>query len=272
MRTVVVTLVTALAACGSSNNHSSADAPKTADAKMFMDAPPFMDAPAAQAFTCYGKSQPTTAANPITVAGMTQELTTSGPMNVPMVTVAAYKVGTTAALSTVTSDSTGAFTTGNLNTGGAPLDGYIKASKGTTYRTTYLFTPNPLVANLMSTPVLMVSPGTFDTVAVVTGNTQDDQANGALIVTVADCQLHPLTGATLSVKQGGNEVGTQYDLSQLSPTAAGFFLVFNVPDGQTQISATYQGMSFPAHTVVAHKASGGLGTLTLSAVQPGPTS
>jgi hypothetical protein len=273
MRILVVPLVGALWACGSSNNKSSADAPpKNPDAKVFMDAPAQMDAPAMGAFSCYGKSQPTTAANPITVAGKTQELSTSGPVTAGMVTVVAYKTGTTAPLSTVTSDATGAFTTGNLNTGGVPLDGYIKASKGTTYRTTYLYTPNPLVANLMSTPVLLVTEATFGTVATITGNTQDDTANGALIVTVADCMLNPLTGATLSVKQGGNDVGTQYDLGQLSPTAAGFFVVFNVPDGATEISASYQGMNFPAHTVVAHKRTGGLGTLTISAVQPGPTS
>jgi hypothetical protein len=270
MRSLNMLIVVLVAACGGGSSKPSIDAPRpdaaAPDAKVFMDAPAGgMD------FSCYNAQAPATADNPITVAGTTTELSTGGAMAAGMVTVAAYKTGSGTVLSTVTSNAQGVFTTGNLTTGGVPLNGYLKASKGTTYRTTYLYPPNPLAKNLTEAPVIMVTDATFGTVALVAGFSQDDSTNGALVVTVADCKLNPLTGATLSVKQGGTEVGDKYDLSQLSPMAAGFFIVFNVPDGATQISATYQSMSFPAHTVMSHKSAGGLGTVTVSAVQPGFT-
>jgi hypothetical protein len=49
--------------------------------------------------------------------------------------------------------------------------------------------------------------------------------------------------------------------------------VLNVPDGATEVSASYNGMTFPTHTVVAHKkpnGGGAMGTITATAVPPGP--
>jgi hypothetical protein len=267
-----------VAACGS-NNNTPADASKTfmdAPPKVFMDAPPkvFMDAPPVNYdFTCFGLTPPTTAADPVTIAGTTDTFSTNGPSPLGSVTVESYKVGNATALDTKVSDmTTGAFTTGNLATGGTPLDGYVKASL-TAYRTTFLYPPNKVVANLAAVPVPMISDATFMQLNQLVQ--QQDATNGVLLLTIADCALMPISGGTLTVKQGNASVGTVLDVGQLTMQSAldGLYLVANVPDGDTTIGASYSTMTFPSHVVTAHKKpsdANAEGTLTVSAIVPGP--
>jgi hypothetical protein len=267
-----------VAACGS-DNKGTADAGKTfmdAPPKVFMDAPPkvFMDAPPKNYdFTCFGMAAPTTAADPVTIAGTTDEFSMNGGTALGGVTVETYKVGTATALDTKTSDATlGTFTTGNLVTGGVPLDGYIKASL-TAYRTSYLYPPNKVVANLAAVPVPLISDANFSQLNALVS--QQDATNGVLFLTVADCALTPISGATLTVKQGNSDAGTVLDLGSLTGQSAldGLYLVANVPDGDTTIGASYTTMTFPSHVVAAHKKpadTNAEGTLTVSAIVPGP--
>jgi hypothetical protein len=258
-----------IAACGSDNKNTP-DAhivvPDAApDAKVFMDAPP-----PTYDFSCYQQVEPTTAADPVTVAGTTDTVSQAGLAAIGGVTVDFFKTGTATSLGTVVSDAVaGTFTSGNLATGAVPLDAYVRATLAT-YRTTYLYPPNKVVANLANVPVPMISTSTFALLQSLAQVTQDDNNNGALFVAVTDCALMPIDGATLSVKQGATEVGTQFDLGAVAAQAAGSFVVLNVPDGATDISATYNNMTFPAHTVMAHKKVANTGSLTASAVRPGP--
>ena len=266
-----------VAACGS-DNKGTADAGKTfmdAPPKVFMDAPPkvFMDAPPVNYdFTCFGMPDPTTAADPVTIAGTTDEFSMNGGTPLGGVTVETYKVGNATAVDTKTSDATlGTFTTGNLVTGGVPLDGYLKTAK-TGYRTTYLYPQKKVIANLAGVPVPMMSHATFMQLNQFVGQT--DATNGMLLITVADCAFTPIAGATLTSKQGNTNAGSILDLGQLTGQAAldGLFIVSNVPDGDTTIGASYGTMTFPSHVVAAHKIPDNAadGTLTVSAVVPGP--
>ncbi|MDB4954993.1 MAG: hypothetical protein JWO36_2562 [Myxococcales bacterium] len=266
----------ALAACGSNNNPVTVDAkdidaPRQIDAKIFMDAPPPM-----YDLTCFGVTPPTTADATVTVSGTTETFNQSGMLQaVTSVVLDTYKTGVVAPLNSVTSSATdGTFTTGTLVTGGTPLDAYAKTTK-TGYRTTFLYPPSPITKSLTMVPVPIISTALWTFAAsALPPPAQDDTNNGVLFVTVADCALTPITsGATLSVKQNNANVGQINDLGALLPAAAGIYLVTNVPDGATSISAVYNGMNFPAHTVLAHKQPNGMntvGTLTVSAVKPGP--
>lgn len=263
----------ALAACGS--DKAAPDAPvvihdsPTADTPPPVDAPP--DAPAYD-FTCFGMPNPTTAADPITIGGTTETLSQSGVQTLANVAVGIYKSGVVAPVDSQTSSAQGTFTSGNIVTAGMPFDGYIKATLAT-YRTSYLYPPNPATANVAGVPVILFSSATFDQLASLTGNTQDDTNNGVLFLTTTDCANKPIDGATLSVKQGGQDVGMQFDLGAVSSQAAGLIVVFNVPDGATDVSASYNNMTFPARSVLAHKkpnGQGAVGTITLTAVRPGP--
>ena len=267
-----------VAACGSSSN-KPADAPPapdaSPDAKMFLDAA--IDAPRMADLSCVGTQPPGTATDPVTVAGMTEAPDTNGMVQpLPMVTVTAYKsIAPKVAIDTQTSAADGTFTTGNLDIGntGMPVDGFIEGSLAT-YRTTYLYPPFPLTKATANVPVLLLGDQLFGFLTSTLGITQDDGANGVLYVQVVDCTGVGINGATLKVQQNSMDVGTQQDLGALSnsPQAAGSFLVFNVPDGATQVFATYLGTTFAGHTVLAHKKPPGMnseGTMTLTQLRPG---
>lgn len=267
---VVATL--ALAACGS--DHATPDAQivlvdSPVDMAPPVDSPP--DAPAYD-FSCFGQPDPTTATDPITVAGTTETLSMSGLQTLPDVTVEVFKTGTANALDTQTSGADGSFTSGDIATGGVPFDGYIKGTLDG-YRTSFLYPPTPPAASVTGVPLALFTDQVLGQLAQFAGVTQDDTNNGLLFLTVTDCSNMPIQGATLSIQQGGQDVGMQFDLGALVSQAAGINVVFNVPDGATEITGTYGSMTFPVHTVVAHKKPNGpnaVGTVTLTTVRPGP--
>jgi hypothetical protein len=268
---VVATL--ALAACGS--DHAAPDA-----AIVLIDSPPVDMAPPVDSppdvpaydFSCLGQPDPTTATDPITVAGTTETLSQSGLQTLPGVTVEVFKTGTANAVDTQTSAADGSFTSGDIATGGVPFDGYVKGTLDG-YRTSYLYPPSPPAASVTGVPLALFTDQILGQLAQFAQVTQDDTTNGLLFLTVTDCSNTPIQGATLSIQQGGQDVGTQFDLGALVSQAAGINVVFNVPDGATDITGSYGGMTFPMHTVVAHKmpnGQGAVGTVTLTTVRPGP--
>src|SRR5262245_29472005 len=116
-----------LVACGSKEK-AKPDAPMPdapIDAKP-IDAPP--DEPMFD-LSCAGNPLPTTADDPVTAAGTTEQITLSGPSALGMADVSVFKVGQAQPLKTVQSDmTTGAYATGDLVTGGVPLNAYLKGS------------------------------------------------------------------------------------------------------------------------------------------------
>ncbi len=273
MRKLCLTLFSVAAAACGSDAAKSPDAAKAIDAKP-IDAKVFLDGAgsgsASYNFGCLNVPAPATAADPVTLAGTTDTFNGSTPTTLAMVTVDTYKTGTVQAVDTKTSDANGAFATGAIATAAVPFDGYIRGSKAT-YRTTYVYPPNKVVANLAGVPVPMISNALLTMYQPLLQ--QNDTANGMLFISVADCSLMPIAGTTLSVKQNGAEVGTKRELSSLGITGGdGVFIVANVPDGNTTISATYNAMTFPSHVVVAHKKPADVNaeaTVTVSAVVPG---
>jgi hypothetical protein len=265
-------IVVGTAACGSNNNNPvdahvvvpDAKIDAQIDAKLFNDAPaPNLD------FSCFGLPAPTMADDPVTISGTTSEISQAGLTATDGVTVAFFKSGVATALATVTTAGGGLFASGNVATGGTPVDAYIRASLAQT-RTTYLYPPNVVHKSIANVPVPLVTNATFGLLTMFAQVTQDDTNDGALIAILSDCAQTPINGATLSVKQGTTEVGTQFDLGQLSSMAAGTFFVFNVPDGSTTLTATYGTMTFPVRTVLAHKTADGAGSMTATEVLPGP--
>jgi hypothetical protein len=263
-----------LAACGGGDANPDAvivipDAPP--DARP-IDGPP---APTYN-FSCLGQPFPTTAPAMITAAGTVQELTMQGLAAVDAATVATFKVGTAAAVDSVASAADGSFTTGSLSTGGVPFDGYLHGAKADAmdaFRDTFVFPPAPLAADAPVVPVLMLRAATFGLIATFgAGVNQNDANNGALMILVTDCASMPMAGATLSAKQGGVDVGTVYSLAALNPMAVGVYFIYNVPAGDTDVSASYMNMTFPSHRVIAFKNGSGIlnGATTLTIVRPGP--
>lgn len=272
MRKLCLTLFSVAAVACGSDAAKNPDAAKEIDAKP-NDAKVFLDGAGSGSgsydFSCFGGTPTATSADPITVSGTTSELTMNGLTPTDGVAVSVFKTGDATALASVTSANGGAFASGNLATGGTPIDAFIKAAIAAN-RTTYLYPPSPAHANLANVPVPLVSNSLFGFLQQVAGVTQNDATNGALLVILSDCAQSPISGATVSVKQGSSDVGTQYDLGQLSPMAAGTVAVFNVPDGSTTLTAKFGSMTFPLRTVASHKAANSVGSITATEVLPGP--
>ncbi len=275
--TTALTALGTFVACGS--DKAKPDAPVQHDAPI--DSKPIDAAPDASPydFTCYGGSGATTAADPVKIGGTTESFGMSGATPVGSAGVEIYKIGTAAPVDSLQSGSDGTFTSADITTGGVPLDGFIRASHDT-FRISYMYPPNPIAATVAGVPVPMISEALFGMLSLL-GIQQNDTNNGVLLATVTDCANMPINGATLKVQQSGSDVGDQHDLGQVNSAAAGIIIVANVPDGATEVSATFGSMTFPTHTVVAHKhealgsgaGSGSnalVGTLTLTTVRPGP--
>jgi hypothetical protein len=274
-----VALCLAIAACGSDDRNGPADASIDAkvlppDAKVWMDAPPGPTYDLA----CYGMTPGTTVGDPIVLSGTAGSADQSGQISgLPGIEIEIYKDGSATAAKTVTSTAGGAFTSGDL-TGGVAIDHLratlpnAMANMPSEYRTTYLYPPQQFRATLDGIPVPIVNAEQFDQIGAI-GN-QDDAMYGAMLVTVTDCNIAQpqlIDGATLHVQKNGQEVGDPFELTPLG--APGTFFVFNVPDGDVDVWATYDGKTFPTRTVAAHKkpsGATGVGTITVTVVPPGP--
>ena len=267
-----------VAACGSDHANTpdaAVDAPKMIDAKVFMDAPP-----PTYDFSCYNATPGTTVDATITITGTVGELSQTGLTGLGGLPVSAFKVGSNTAAATGTTAATGTvgeFSLGPITSSGVAIQ-YVKAQDtGTTYRTTYLYPPNPIRASFDGLPVPMIDQALVDQLGLL--GTQDDSQNGLIFIAVNDCSTtmpQAIDGASVKVTQGSSpavDVGDVIDLGQFIPEAAGTFIVMNVPDGDTEVSASYNGMNFPTHTVGAFKKPGGpnaMGTVTATAIPPGP--
>ncbi|HUJ63498.1 MAG TPA: hypothetical protein VLX92_33595 [Kofleriaceae bacterium] len=276
----VIGIVAALAACGSSSKNNNQqmdappqqmDAPKQIDAKVFMDAPP-----SSLDFSCLGDSAPTTATDPITIAG-TAELAgyngqfTLSPLGKATVDACKGSGACTGGniLATGTTDmNTGTFSLSPVATGGVPLDGYLQMT-ATSDETIYLFPGAPLVANASGITAITFPTALITALSGAIPNCTV-AGNGLIMLEVTDCKGQAITDATnvmVSVEQGGTAVtaANVLDLSMYAGSAAaGLFLVCNVPPGTTTIGAKYQSMTFLSHDITLATS-----VLTQTFVRPG---
>ncbi|HEU0035733.1 MAG TPA: hypothetical protein VFQ53_34210 [Kofleriaceae bacterium] len=248
----IVAISSFAVACGGGDGGAKPDAPPIVVPDAAPDAPPPPpDAPEYD-FSCMNNPAPTTAPATITVSGTANGIDLNGtqPQINPLdgATVNACKGNCTAAnkLDTQTSDANGNFTTKALTTGGVPLDGYIRVTK-TGYRTSNIFPPAPLVADTAGVPAVAFSTTAFQAAVLFLQVTQT-AGNGDVTLFVTDCANTPIMGAQVTVKQGGTDVGQIIDAGSFGQ-GGGTFIVFDVPPGDTEVSATYNGMTLRAHTV-----------------------
>lgn len=223
-----------LAACSSSPSTATVDA---------LVVPPVPDAAPTSGdydLSCLGNAPPTTAEDPITIGGTAGAISPNG-MSQTLANVAIDVCSDAGSCAHVTSDSSGKFSGASLASGGAPLDLHLSATL-TGYRPTRLYFPAAVARSQPNVPVLLLTPITFALLANAAGITPT-HGDGTIVVGVLDCQNKPIAGATVTVRQGGHDVGTQFSAIQRG------VIVFNVPPGATEVSASYQGNALLPHTV-----------------------
>jgi hypothetical protein len=168
------------------------------------------------------------------------------------------------AVANATTDASGNYSI-TVTTDGGPLDGFLKATK-TDLVDTYLYPPEPLVANFDGASINMVDQGTFDALSNFCGGDQDP-TKGTIAMLVQDAAGMEVAGATISTSPAGTKVCYNGDngLPDSSATvteADGLGYVFNVT-GSVTVSATADGLTIPSHVVTARPAA-----LTTTLVQP----
>lgn len=200
------------------------------------------------AYTCSTLSYPTTAPASITVSGVVQGFTSSP---IDSAVVLAFKNGTATPVDSTMTNASGQFTL-NASTGGAPLDGYVKASKSGLIDT-YAFPSAPLPANASIT-LTMINTTTLGLLASNDGVTPV-AGKGALAIRPVDCTETVVPTATVSTSPSATLYGD----------ASGDFFAFNVAPGSVQVNAQYQSHVFHSHSVTAIADA-----VTITIIAPGP--
>jgi len=247
LRASAIGFVTVLVACGGGGN-------KPDGGVVIPDSPPDVpppdmppDSPAFD-FSCETGSSPTTAPDPLALSGTANDIDvgTMMPKAVEGAAITAFKSAGDTKVGETTSDAQGAWAL-SLATGGNALDGYVEGVKAG-QRTVRLYPPNPLSADFTNAPLLMLADSTFDLLLSFVLQDTQDAAKGTIALAIVDCQNQPISGATVTVTQGGTEVGRQHEVTQLSP---GAFFVLDVPPGDALVGATVMGHTLHAHTVTS---------------------
>lgn len=263
----------AFGACGGSN--ASIDAPPPVIHDAGPDAPP--DGPSYN-FSCYGVAPPTTASATVTLSGVVQQLTIDLSGSVALVPLAGATVDACPVASPncapgqrfdqqTSAATTGTFTTAPINTGvtPAPLDAFLKGTKSG-YRPSYAYPPMPFTGDQPDIPLATIMNTTFDfAISLGVLGVTHSAGNGLMGVAATDCNLLPLNGAVISIKQNGSEVSPTNAIDGAAFGQGGGEVRFNVPPGDTVVSASFMGMTFPPHTVQVFADS-----TTYTGVRPGP--
>jgi hypothetical protein len=204
-------------------------------------------------------------AGSITVSGTATEQVISGtPKPAANIVVAAYaNSNETTPVATTKADANGHFSL-TVNTGGAALDGYLKASSDTTnaptsaqYVDTYLYQPVPLTASFDGAAINMLTPGLFAAVAGIGGFDPSTQGLVALEVVDSIIAQTPIAGAKITSTPAATKYGytsgglpSPVDPANDNGTAAdgrGFF--FGLTPGQVVVNATKAGLTFKPTTL-----------------------
>lgn len=220
-------------------------------------------------YGCIGHAYPTTAPASIVVGGHANEISTNG--QTPLGAVALTVSDTAdAQLGSTTSDAAtdvGAYEF-TLDTGGAPIDGYLKGTHNG-YKDTYVYPPSPLANDQGAVPVLMVSTTVYPFLPVLAGATQD-ASHGFVGVIVVDCLGQPVAGASVTSPDAGAVryvVGTGVGDDTVTVTdESGIALLFNVTAG----AAITVDASTPDHDFDEHAIKVRADVVTTTVVAPGP--
>jgi len=270
-------LFAVLAGCGSSGGGSvdapiaSVDAPP--DAKAWLDAPPPMFD-----FSCASNPAQTTAAANLTVSGVVRRVEFNGTLmfnpldgasirmckapGAPSCSTAGNQYGSTA-----TSANGGMYSI-TFASGGQPIDAYLELTESTS-RTTFAYPPEPFTASVTA-DLLTFTPQVISALALLSGGCTQSASNGMVGLGVFDCANQPIAdpdNLMLSIKQGGNEVQgtTVIDLGAVNGSAAGLFLICNVPpNNATTVGASWSGMQLRAHDIKVVQ-----GTTSQTVLRPG---
>jgi hypothetical protein len=188
----------------------------------------------------------------ITITGTATARSTSS-MPLEGVTIAAYRNGNDSTVVAMTTSAANGSYTLVVPTGGAALDGYLKGTFAG-YLDSYLYAPAPIVADMDSASMNMITAGTRDLLANTICAANQMTTNGMIAAIAIDAAENPVAGAMVMSSPAASK--TCYNMGGFPNKNAtmtdtdGTVYLFNVT-GQVTLSATATGATFTSHTVTA---------------------
>ncbi len=240
-----VIAVATMAACGS-DAKNTVDASQTIDAAI-IDAPPVViDSPPAA--TC---PVPPTVPAMITISGTGRQVNGFAIGTSAGVLVEAFRGTATTPEATTTTAADGKYTI-TFTTNGVAVNGTIRGKKAT-FLDSYLYPGNAIYADVASAPVLMLKQADIDLIAQLSGASPLAAGTNFVGVAVTDCAGNNITGATITTSPA---VKIRYNGSNGLPSSSGtatgadgVAFLFEAPAGNLVITATVNGMAYPARTI-----------------------
>lgn len=193
----------------------------------------------------------------LTLSGNASSIGISGSTPEADVAITLYKASDDSVLGTTTTDASGNFSI-TQTTDGTAVDGYLKATKAS-FKDTYLYPPGPLSADFAGATVLLLTPGTWDSVnSTLLGETQEAGHGwvGMLVMDSLATQT-AIEGATVTTSPAGK---IHYNGSGSNPlpnrnataTAAdGIAYAVDVAAGDVTVNAAKSGLTFKSHKIKA---------------------
>ena len=189
----------------------------------------------------------------IRISGTAAEQGQSSATPLEGVAIAAFRAGDdTTPVATATTDSSGAFSL-TISTNGAPVDGYLKATKSGEVDA-YVYPPIAMTADYGMATVGMVSSSNFNLLRQFEGA---QSGKGVVVLVVldatatnaiqgADATSSPSAGKTVYMDNNGQPFATG------STNTDGLAFLFNVsPSAPVTVGATKSGMTFRSHALTA---------------------
>jgi hypothetical protein len=201
-------------------------------------------------FTCFGAPAPTTAERLVNIHGHVFEPKDLSP--IANATVMLQNAQMMSVFNPVTTDATGAFSFA-FNTNGTPAVGLdlLASASG---RTSMYFYPTRAVTADIDEEIALLSPPEVGSLGTGGNVTLPDPANGAALLTIADCNGSFLAGAVVTTSPAGVVryfKGVQVSSSTTETDGGGVALVAELPPGPVTVTVTVQGMTLPTHMITS---------------------
>lgn len=188
----------------------------------------------------------------ITITGTATARSTSSSA-LAGVTIAAYRNGDDASVVAMTTSAANGSYTLVVPTGGFALDGYLKGTISG-YLDSYLYAPAPIVADMDSASMNMITSGTRDLLANTVCAASQLTTNGMIAAITIDAAENPVAGAKVTSSPAASK--TCYNMGGFPNKNAamtdtdGLVYLFNVT-GDVTLSATAPTTTFSSHGVNA---------------------
>jgi hypothetical protein len=190
----------------------------------------------------------------ITITGTASKRDASGSVPQAGVTVAAFRNSdpNTPVVMTTT-DASGNYTL-TAPTDGKPIDGYVKGTY-TDLLDTYLYPPEPLVADYAGASINMISADTLNLLSNLLCRNEQDLSKGVIAAIVEDAAGNPVTGAKVTSSPAAADycynMGGLPNNDAAATDTDGTAYMLNLTAGEATVNAMKTGNSFKSHKVNA---------------------